>query len=594
MASKTERLVPWISMEEWKQVYKQVYSEKRKEKWAGLNQMIMWKSRVTKLSLGIECSLYLLQAILRDEEYKFDANHALSENDIALMYSTAIIRFINLISHLGQVDLRHQPISAIAEMAGIPDWVVSIRHEATHAKMPSLDILRPGANLAMEWLKENYWRTEEENSFDLYWPAESNNATSRMMLAKMKEAKEEETGSAPKCVVLSKELQQAVSMLVLLLKEMGSRNSINEIQSRELHQYLYKLWLQTKNFATPLNKKEIANLTVPLKKLQPLVFDDIKRLLSELVESDGEEELEHDVEKEAVFEGKCFISALCRSPHLLTKPGKGTIFSNLQPIWNWIQQWKIVPHLMNSLVHIEIADDNIRKAHLSLISALANALLHAQNNPRNAKSIFKFDENWRSTNWKKMTLPILQDPHPDTWNTVSKLFQLQNPPVDATKQEKVAALLRLYLDGNTSDEPSRRAGFGKSTMHSKIYTVEMVDPQKEKPQEQEDSRDRCPQVDESSPDPAPVIDVWTLCSEHDWSRIPIGSLPKNRIEELEFKGVEWELVDAESDDCNSDRLTNGTKRTGERFDWNSLMRKRRRRGGLTKEGPAGQSAATTR
>lgn len=53
-------------------------------------------------------------------------------------------RFINLISHLGQVDLRHQPISAIAEMAGIPDWVVSIRHEATHAKMPSLDILRPG------------------------------------------------------------------------------------------------------------------------------------------------------------------------------------------------------------------------------------------------------------------------------------------------------------------------------------------------------------------------------------------------------------------------------------------------------------------
>lgn len=46
-------------------------------------------------------------------------------------------------SHLGQVE-RHQPISAIAEMAGIPDWLVSIRHEATHAKMPSLGILRPG------------------------------------------------------------------------------------------------------------------------------------------------------------------------------------------------------------------------------------------------------------------------------------------------------------------------------------------------------------------------------------------------------------------------------------------------------------------
>ncbi|KAI9558219.1 hypothetical protein GHT06_014972 [Daphnia sinensis] len=594
MASNTKRLVPWISMEEWKQVYKQVYSKKREDKWAGLNQMIVWKSRVAKLSLGIECSLYLLQAILRDEEYKFDANHALSENDIALMYSTAIIRFINLISHLGQVDLRHQPISAIAEMAGIPDWVVSIRHEATHAKMPSLDILRPGANLAMGWLKENYWRTEEENSYDLYWP-ESNSATSRMMRTKTKEAKEEEeTGSAAKCAVVSKELQQAVSMLVLLLKEMASRNSINEIQSPELHQYLYKLWLQTKNFATPLNKKEIANLTVPLKKLQPLVFDDIKRLLSELVESDGEEEMEHDAEKDAAFQGKCFVSALCQSPHLLTKPGKGTIFSSLKPIWSWIQEWKLIPHLMNSLVHIEIADNNIRKAQLGLISALANAILQAQNHPQYAKNIFKFDESWRSTNWEKMTLPILQDPVPDTWSTVSKLFQLHNPPVDATKQEKVAALLHLYLDGNMSAEPSRRAGFGKSTMHSKIYTVEMLNPLKEKPLEQEDSRDRCLQVDVSSLDPAPVIDVWTLCSEHDWSRIPFGSLPKNRIDELEFKGVEWEFVDAEWDDCDSDRLTNGTKRTGERFDWNSLMRKRRRRGGLTKEGPAGQSVAATR
>lgn len=55
-----------------------------------------------------------------------------------------LCRFVNLISHLGQVDLKHQPISAIAEMAGIPDWVVSIRHEATHAKMPSLEVLRPG------------------------------------------------------------------------------------------------------------------------------------------------------------------------------------------------------------------------------------------------------------------------------------------------------------------------------------------------------------------------------------------------------------------------------------------------------------------
>lgn len=31
--------------------------------------------------------------------------------------------------------------------------LVSIRHEATHARMPFLGILRPGAKLAMEWLE---------------------------------------------------------------------------------------------------------------------------------------------------------------------------------------------------------------------------------------------------------------------------------------------------------------------------------------------------------------------------------------------------------------------------------------------------------
>ncbi|EFX78473.1 hypothetical protein DAPPUDRAFT_225438 [Daphnia pulex] len=591
MSNNTKRIVPWISMEEWTQVYQQVYSNKIKERWAGLNQMTMWKSRVDKLSLGVECSLYLLQAILRDEEYKMD-HSALSENDVVLMYSTAIIRFINLISHLGQVDLRHQPISAIAEMAGIPDWLVSIRHEATHAKMPSLDILRPGANLAMDWLKENYWRTEEEDSYDLYWP-ESKRATSRMMLAKTKMAEEgKNTGSAAsKHAVIPEELQLAVSMLVVLLKEMGCRNSFNEIQSRDLHQYAYELWLQTKIPSTPLNKKEIAKLTIPLKKILALIFDEIKRILSEWVETDGVEGIEQ-TEKVDALKGKCFISALCQSPHLLKKPEKGTIFSNLKPIWTLIQQWQTVPYLMNKLVTIEVEDDQQQRVFLSLMGDMTNAVLHARNNPENEKNVFKFDEGLRSVDWDKMTHAILLEPHPETWNTVSKVFLLYDPPVNAKKKEKVAALLRLYLGKDTSAEPSERAAFGKSTIHSKIFTAAMLNPQNEKPVLKRDSGNQHSQDNKYSADQAPVIDEWTLCSEHDWSRVPIGSLPSITTDKLELEGVDWELVEVEASDCNSDRIVNGTKRTGERFDWNSLLRKRRRRGGLTKEGPVGHVATT--
>ena len=48
--------------------------------------------RVPKLTLGIECTLYLLQAIVRDEEMMQNPGGFLSENDLRLMYSTAIIR----------------------------------------------------------------------------------------------------------------------------------------------------------------------------------------------------------------------------------------------------------------------------------------------------------------------------------------------------------------------------------------------------------------------------------------------------------------------------------------------------------------------
>ena len=241
-----------------------------------------------------------------------------------------------------------------------------------------------------------------------------------MMLAKTKMEEGKNTGSAAsKYAVISEELQIAVSMLVVLLKEMGCRNSFNEIQSRDLHQYAYELWRQTKSLTTPLNKKEIANLTIPLKKILVLIFDEIKRILSEWVETDGVEGTEH-TEKVDALKGKCFISALCQSPHLLEKPEKGTLFSNLKPIWNLIKQWQMVPYFMNKLVTIEVENDQQQRTFLSLIADMTNAVLHARNNPTNEKNVFKFDEGLRSVDWDKITYAILQEPHPETWNTVSK------------------------------------------------------------------------------------------------------------------------------------------------------------------------------
>lgn len=80
-------------------------------------------------------------------------------------------------------------MQTIAEEIGIPDWLVDLRHDATHCSLPSLEILEAGCNLALTWLQSHYWErtyqsfnapkplyaTDEFNDFLLeyfseYWP----------------------------------------------------------------------------------------------------------------------------------------------------------------------------------------------------------------------------------------------------------------------------------------------------------------------------------------------------------------------------------------------------------------------------------------
>jgi len=69
----------------------------------------------------------------------------------------------------------------------------------------------------------------------------------------------------------------------------------------------------------------------------------------------------------------------------------------------------------------------------------------------------------------------------------------------------------------------------------------------------------------------------------DWSKVAIGSLPHTALgpEELDLTEVEWVRIE-----CQNKDLTGGgdqKRMLSDRFDWNTLSRKRRRRGGQNKE-----------
>ena len=48
-------------------------------------------------------------------------------------------------------------MQTIAEEIGIPDWLVDLRHDATHSSLPSLEILEDGCTIALRWLQSHYW-----------------------------------------------------------------------------------------------------------------------------------------------------------------------------------------------------------------------------------------------------------------------------------------------------------------------------------------------------------------------------------------------------------------------------------------------------
>lgn len=229
------------------------------------------------------------------------------------------------------------------------------------------------------------------------------------------------TGSAPTYEVIPEELQLAVSMLVALLKEMVSRQLLNEIRSlRDLHKYAYELWLSTKTLTAPLNEKSIANLCIPLTKVRRLIMTEIERILSEWVETDGGDTEQLNTAKIDALKGKCLISALCQCPGLFELSAKGTVFAALMPIWKMVNQWRSVPYLMNKLATIEIENDKDHKPRLKLISDLTVALVNARKCPKDGTNLFTYDEGLQSADWNKMVRTILEEPHPETWATVSK------------------------------------------------------------------------------------------------------------------------------------------------------------------------------
>jgi ribosomal biogenesis protein LAS1 len=117
--------------------------------------MIIYYFRIPKLPVGVECTLGLIQVCLRDSEWMPKINNnemsVLYENDLQMMYSTVIMKFLNHISNIA--NNKHISLFIIAKQLNIPDWIVDLRHDIAHGyELPSIDVMRIVANILLTWL----------------------------------------------------------------------------------------------------------------------------------------------------------------------------------------------------------------------------------------------------------------------------------------------------------------------------------------------------------------------------------------------------------------------------------------------------------
>lgn len=96
-----------------------------------------------------------MQVCIRDREWTSKINNGelpiSYENDLCLMYSTTIMRFLNHISNIGHT--KQTSLFQIAKQLNIPEWIVNLRHDTAHGyELPSIDVLRIAMNILLTWL----------------------------------------------------------------------------------------------------------------------------------------------------------------------------------------------------------------------------------------------------------------------------------------------------------------------------------------------------------------------------------------------------------------------------------------------------------
>lgn len=155
------RTVPWRHWDEWLEVKRRLFSTDYAALLQALKRVSAWRLR-GRLPLGVDVSASLLELKLQDPGHAPVRGPPIADEALRSLYSLTIIRMVNGIVDSQQKGKVAQSVAKLASWVGLAPLLVEIRHEATHNELPTLATLRVAGDLALDWLKVNYWDAQEE------------------------------------------------------------------------------------------------------------------------------------------------------------------------------------------------------------------------------------------------------------------------------------------------------------------------------------------------------------------------------------------------------------------------------------------------
>ncbi|XP_061844165.1 ribosomal biogenesis protein LAS1L [Nerophis lumbriciformis] len=151
VSEKRRHVVAWINKAEWDQVREYLYSKDTALQKNALHRISAWKARYANSTpVAMDCTADLVRCQVLDRCGKLDTH------DLVLLYGAALVRFTNLITERQQGKVA-RPLRTLAGNLNIPEWIIDLRHDVTHRKLPTLKQCRKGCEVVLEWLQQEYW-----------------------------------------------------------------------------------------------------------------------------------------------------------------------------------------------------------------------------------------------------------------------------------------------------------------------------------------------------------------------------------------------------------------------------------------------------